>query len=222
MITVTPVPRWWPGLTVACVAPGPGVTAEDVARIRGVWPVVSVNDAIQLAPWADVAYSSDLKWWARVEGLPAFAGIRYGLVANPNRAARTSGYEAWPAVRLLWNAGPHGLSLNPLALRHGHNSGYAAVNLAFLAGARRILLLGYSMGNSRDGRGYFWGGKTDASKYEKYLRAFETLAPELDGRAVEVVNLTEGSALRAFPRDTLARELSREFGGEHAGMPACS
>ena len=49
-----PIARRWPDETIVCAASGPTLTAADLAYARRRAPVVAVNDAIRLAPWAPV------------------------------------------------------------------------------------------------------------------------------------------------------------------------
>jgi len=75
MLTPVPVPRLWPGATVACLASGPSLTRADVALVRAQGlPTIVVNTTYQMAPWADVLYACDAKWWAWQQGAPGFRG----------------------------------------------------------------------------------------------------------------------------------------------------
>lgn len=96
-----------------------------------------------------------------------------------------------------------GLSLDPLRIHQGSNSGYQALNLAVLFGAIRILLIGFDMKLSETGRRHWFGnhpGKMNkASHYDQFIRAFYTTTADLKRAGVEVLNCTPGSALDAFP-----------------------
>ena len=48
------VPRAWTGETVAILATGPSLTVPDDAAVRGRVRTIAVNDAVTIAPWADV------------------------------------------------------------------------------------------------------------------------------------------------------------------------
>src|SRR3954471_17375074 len=73
------VQRRFPGSTVLCVACGPSLTREDVEACRGRLPVLVVNDAYQLAPWADALYAADDHWWHAHRGAPSFQGEKYSI-----------------------------------------------------------------------------------------------------------------------------------------------
>lgn len=204
------VPLLCPGGTVACLAGGPSLTAEDVAFVRGTADaVVAVNDAHRLAPWADVLYSSDQRWYAHYQGVPTFQGLKFGL--QPLVAPAPWG------VTVLQNTGDRGLELDPGGLRNGRNSGYAAVNLAVHLGAARILLLGYDLGHAPHGLKHWFGDHPDGlramSPYQTFLVMFESIVEPLRQIGVEVINCSRQTALTVFPRVPLAEALSVQLEG---------
>lgn len=197
------VPRIFEGETIACLATGPSLTAEDVNYCRGRARVIAINDAHRLAPWADVLYSSDRRWWPHYKGVPGFTGMKYGIGSG---LKKRNPFRDLPEIRVLDNTGYTGLELNPGGLRNGKNSGYAAVNLAVHLGATRILLLGYNMSAERGS--HFFGdhppGLTQPSGlYPGFRRNFESLVEPLKALGVEVFNCTEHSSLSAFPMRAL-------------------
>ena len=191
-VPVVSVPRRWPGRTVVCLGGGPSLTPADVDTVRGWAPVIAINDAYRVAPWADVLYACDDKWWAWHQGVATFAGAKYALDAKATR---------WPGVQVLRNAGEKGLELDPTGLRTGRNSGYQAINLAVHVGAARIVLLGYDMSPAPDGRTHWFGDHPDKapSPYALMRTAFDTLVAPLAAAQVEVLNCSRRTALTAFP-----------------------
>jgi hypothetical protein len=200
---VLAVPRLWPGGTIACLGGGPSLTQDDVDHVRGrADGVIAINDTFRLAPWADVLYACDAKWWYWhwKKGAGQFAGLKFALAPQPEvRGVKTRFNEAfrpYRGVTVLRNTGDSGLELDPTALRAGRNSGYQAINLAVHLGAKRVILLGYDM------RGGHWHqGHPDGSRppFNICLRRFETLVEPLRKIGVEVLNCTPRSALTAFP-----------------------
>lgn len=186
---------------VVCLATGPSLTAADVDRCRGRATVVAVNDAHRLAPWADVLYSSDRYWWGYHAGVPAFVGRKAGIEVSPGRAPRELAARV-PGIVIYRQTGVDGLELAPDGLRTcGANSGGAALNLAVHLGARRVLLLGYDMGDVT-GRGHFFGQHPDRIRgrhnFPTWRRAFQTMAAPLAAAGVEVLNCTRTTSLEAF------------------------
>ena len=183
----------WPGSTVVCAGSGPSLAAADLdaARAAGC-RVIAVNDAYRLAPWADVLYACDSKWWAWHKGAVGFAGRKFALAPQTRR---------WPDVAVLAHTGRRGLDGDRGGLRSGYNSGYQAINLAVHLGAARILLLGYDMQGD-----HFFGAHPDQSRppFAVCLREFPSLAAPLAALGIDVVNCTPGSALRVWPVVPLA------------------
>jgi hypothetical protein len=194
----------WAGQTIVCLASGPSLNPEDCFALRGKVPTIAINDAVRLAPFADVLYSSDRLWWLRERGAPWFMGAKFAVGSRPGAADPVA-----PDVAVLRYTGVDGLELDPMGLRTGRNSGYAAVNLAVHLGATRIVLLGYDMRPGADGRMHFHGAPrgmtgTPPPLFQVWRRLFLTLVDPLRSIGVSVLNATPGSALDAFPRVTLA------------------
>lgn len=195
---MTTLPRSQFG-TVVCVASGPSLAPEDVAYVRGKATVIAVNDAVNLAPWADVLYSSDPMWWQRRKWMRDFPGVR--VMVDPIRAHKNRTLPADDhGVLVLKQTGKEGIEFSPDGLRTAINSGGAAINLAVHLGAKRILLLGYDMGPDR-GRHHFYD--TEKSKgysaYEVFIKLIGTMAQPLKDAGIEVVNCSVRSALKCFP-----------------------
>jgi hypothetical protein len=199
------VPRCFEGETVVCVGSGPSLTAEDLALVRGRARVIAIKNVIDLAPWADVLYSCDAdqnRWWSRNgDRLQDFAGLRFTL--DPAAAK-------WATV--LKNTGFAGLELDPSGLRTGKNSGYQAINVAVLLGAKRIVLLGYDMQPDATGRDHFFGAHPLKNRppFAAFLPLYPTLVEPLKALGVQLVNASRVSALTCFPRVTLEQALSIE------------
>lgn len=205
---MTPIARLWPGATVVCLAGGPSLTVADVDACRDRARVIAVNDAYRLAPWADALYACDDQWWRwqrelHPAALDAFAGLRFAM--KP-RATKWS-----PGVRIVPPTGVQGLETDPAAgVRHGQNSGYQAINLAYHLGAARIVLLGYDCQLGAAGA-HHWFGKHPNQKpplVAAWRGHFPTLVAPLRAAGVEVVNCSRETALSCFPRRSLAETLA--------------
>ncbi|MFQ5774193.1 MAG: hypothetical protein ACE5GS_06735 [Kiloniellaceae bacterium] len=209
-MTFWTAPRLWPGATVACLGGGPSLAQGQVDAVRGRCRVVAVNDAWRLAPWADVLYGCDWRWWQRNNGAPEFCGIKVTLSNSLGHL------DEWPGIKVLENTGIEGIELRPTGLRTGRNGGYQAINLAVHFGAKRIVLLGYDMKPDRAGRTHWFGDHEDWPTRptifrDVFLPHFEGLARALDELGVAVVNCTPGSALDAFPRAALEEALAERL-----------
>jgi hypothetical protein len=185
---------------VVCMATGPSLTAADVDYVQHKAPVIAINDAHRLAPWADVLYSSDRTWWPHHKGVPAYAGPKFGVGSAPGKA---NPFHILPEITVLRNTGHLGLELDPTGLRTGSNSGYAAINLAVHFGAARIVLMGYNLGYAA-GKAHFFGDHPPnltqrESLYVGFRQSFEHLVAPLAALGVEVINCTPETGLATFP-----------------------
>jgi hypothetical protein len=197
---VASVPRLWPGSTVVCLGSGPSLTTEDVEFCRGRARVIAVKDTVRLAPWADVLYSGEIKWWKHYGPSLAFDGLRYGIEAEG-----MAGLAPSLGVSVLRNTGYVGLETDPTGLRTGKNSGYQAINLAALLGAARIVLLGFDMGFEGNQPHFFGDHPYPRSNvFRDFVELFGTLVEPLRAAGIAIVNCSRATALTCFERRTLA------------------
>jgi hypothetical protein len=145
-----------------------------------------------MAPWADVLYAGDLRWW-RVYGAEAerdFRGERWSC----------AGLDG---VNHVEGVDDVGLSLRPGRIHTGGNSGYQAIGLAFMFGASRIVLLGYDLQRGPKGESHHHGDHGHGlpnltSDMREWVRRFLTLGADLRRQGVEVINATRRTALKCF------------------------
>lgn len=204
------VPKLWPGETFVVIGGGSSLTPEDCAYVRGKARVIGIKEAVVCstqpapAPWADVLYAADAKWWKYMQGAPSYTGLKYGIEQGSAAPQRE-----WPGVQYLRNTGNQGLELDPSGLRTGFNSGYQGINLAVHLGAARIVLLGFDMWRGPKGD-QNWFGRHPAhieSPYPLFLQAFGTIVEPLKAAGVEVVNASRFTLLTAFPQVPLEEAL---------------
>lgn len=197
------VPPDWRGETVVVMATGPSLTQEHADACRGLRTIV-VNNAYQLAPWADVLYFCDARWIDVHPCALKFAGLKVSL--EDDRVLR------------LENGGESGIDERPTHLRTGRNSGYQALNLAVLFGAKRILLFGFDM--KAKGKTHFFGRHPPSLErqhpYQVWIRHFNQAAPVLKSMGVEVWTCTD-SALTCFERKDYRDALQIVRGTESQG-----
>lgn len=211
------VPKLWPGETVAIIGGGPSLTSQQVEDCRGKVRVITINDALRLAPWCDVHYFCDDKWWKwhhKKDWYRNFAGLRITL-ENLHLTKEE------PALKSVQNVGrptaprtpAEVLCTVPTGVIPGQNSGYQCINLAVHLGVKRIVLLGYDMRSIvEQGRlkTHWFGdhpGGTSDSIYRAMLGHFPRLVAPLAELGVEVLNCTPDSALGCFPKRELGEVL---------------
>lgn len=189
-----------------CIASGPSLTVEDCEAVRRAGlPTIVVNDGYRIAPWADVLYACDGKWWAH----------HYDLVRAIFRGRRCTarhedaGNDAAPEYGLVRIPGKTAPGLGNDCLHYGNNSGYQAINLAYLLGAREVLLLGYDMGVPPGGKSHWFGDHPpalqEASGFDAFINSYNQMNPEAHG--LRVINCSRATALDCFPRQPLEQAL---------------
>lgn len=182
--------------TVVVLAPGPSLSSEQTHLVQqSGLPVVAVNDAFRLAPWADVLYAADAAWWqVHAQEALKFEGLK--MTADFHVAFRQ--------VARLKQTGVYGFDPTPGCVRTGSNSGYQAVHVAMQAGAKRVLLVGFDM------HGSHFFGKHPAplrNSHPETQKQFAINFQFLKGHGTEIVNCTPGSAITCFPQQDLAEAL---------------
>jgi hypothetical protein len=204
-----PIPRLWEGETVCIFGAGPSLTSAQVERVRGQCRTIAVNCSFRLAPWADVLYSTDAKWWEEYEnprdgGLPwtAFPGLKITQDYQVNRSE---------VIRIPGLDLP-GLSRDQWHIHTGANSTYAAMNLAVHFGVKRVIFLGCDM-RVIDGKTHFHPDHPQGmanpchGNFQTWIQNFRSTLPDLKKAGVEVINATPGTALRCFPCMSLEEAL---------------
>jgi hypothetical protein len=222
------VPRVWEGDTAYILAGGPSLTQDAVNKIwqrrrddklagktSGFSRVITINDSWRMAPFADVNYFCDANWWMdqvgrnrrSVDQVFSFHDAIYRCFWVTGSAQ----FNSHPQVHALRFTGQMGLEKAPDALRHGNNSGYQTIGIAYHYGARRIVLLGYDM-QAVNGKTH-WHQEERPDDFRRVMREsmlpmFEHLREPLLDAGVEVINATPGSALTVWPHVPLEEILS--------------
>lgn len=102
--------------------------------------------------------------------------------------------------------GAHAKGLGKETIHFGSNSGYQAINLAYLLGAKRIFLLGYDMTHKQGTKTHWFGDhppEFGRGKYEAFIPFFNSLASDLSAAGVEVINCSRITKLTQFKRGTI-------------------
>lgn len=160
----------------ALLAPGPSAAAVDIERARDAGQRVGVvNNAYELAPWADFIAATDSAWWRANPDAKALAGRKFSM-------HRVDGVE----------------QIKVPALQTVCNSGVLALEVARLLGATRIELWGFDMHGTHFFGEYINGLRnTNAAQRARHLEQYRTWAAA--NRDIAVINHTIGSAIDCFP-----------------------
>ena len=166
--------------------------------LMGKAKTIAVNDSHRVAPWADMMYAADHKWWRHHDWCRAFRGERWTQDRGPQGWVDDASAQGLEIVACRHQLE---LSTDPHYIASGWNSAFQAMNIAVLQGATRVLLLGVDL---HDGGGaHFFGehppGLQRKSPWATFRKAFTISAPILAGIGVEVINCSPTSALTCFP-----------------------
>lgn len=208
--TVTPE---WKGETAAILASGPSMTRAQADAVRGKCRVIAVNNSgidtecngalvPALAPWADILFAGDAKWWHCYKD----RALKF-----PGRKVCLRPSLPFPQVYSLKQSHKQVFDERPQFLVQGGNSGYMALHLAVHLGAKRIILLGFDMGFK--GKQRHWFGNhpprlNSRPNFTRWIHAFGKLAPVLQKKGIQVINCTPTTALRCFKKAPLEMALN--------------
>lgn len=194
-------PPWWDDRTVYLVGGGPSLRGFDFGRLIGRGIICGVNQAMLDLPECHAGVSIDRKFVHWNQGRLA-ALARGGLALYLALGLQWRDYLI-PGAAHLNSGGSEPLSLRSNSLRRT-TSGLAALNLAVLKQARRIVLLGFDYGaiSGRDHYhdAYHWVGPGDYQPWADWVREFDRASPLLKQRGIEVVNASPESRINCFPK----------------------
>lgn len=201
------VPSYLKGATVYVIGGGPSLKGFDFARIRN-GPMIGANDGGRLSG-AGTIVTLDRNYFRHrsADLVEAAKGGRRAFVCLPH----TVDVPAFPpeVTYLKFHRGAgQGMSRNPEWI-HGLNSGFAALNVAYLAGASEIRLLGFDFHFGRDKQHWHpehhWHRQTNDRQIRRWARDFDQAVGQLLQDDVRVFNYVgpEGSAITTFPTRSL-------------------
>jgi len=199
--TYTKIEPIWQGQTVYLIGGGPSLKGFEWNRLKGK-KTIAINKALKFYPNADAVYWTDGRVYSWLEKeINNFKGLKYTI--------RAKSYAT--KVNLLRRGKKFGLEKATNSIAHGNNSGYAAINLAIHLGAKRIILLGYDMGQTNQGSHFHDGypvNATSAKIYkEQFIPGFDLLKKELAGKDIQIFNACPTSNLKTFPIITIEEAL---------------
>lgn len=149
-------------------------------------------------------YACDFHWWQEY-ALEVARTVKSELWSISTAAQRDYGCS------VIGHSNGRGLSRQVNHIHTGQNSGYQAIGLAYLWGAKRILLLGYDF--QFQGAKRHWHGDHPntlgncGGNMGRWIQSMGFLAEDLKNDGVEVVNCSRSTALRCFRQSTIDREL---------------
>lgn len=178
---------------ISIIAGGWSAKNVDLHSLPGV--IVTVNDATMHVPRRDIIVSMDRVWlekrWAEIQhfNVPVYA--RLSAIRNMYDEIRKPWVFPFDC-QITDKFGSHGCMLN------GPNSGYCALNLAFIIKPRRVHLVGMDMGRGPNGENHWYppspwwtnGDKnTSNGRYREWQVALKSGIEQCRDAGIEVIRL---------------------------------
>jgi len=220
------IPRKYEGETVVILATGPSLNEEQVNQVKGKARVLTINNAYQLAPWADIHVACNDNWWDYY--------WKNDEVLRDMKADKWTRYKHQAdefGISYIDSIVKPGLSKDQSVIHINKGSGPIAINLATLYGFKKLILLGHDMKFAKDYNGkHKQPGSTPRHYFGEYpkemqhfpvsknsinndgviiglISAYDGMVKDLKSMNVDVVNCTPGSHLSTFRKSTLSEEL---------------
>lgn len=200
------IPLNYRNKTFVLFATGPSLTTEVIELLRPYkdeFIMMGCNDCYKVVDYLHEHYACDDKWW-RHHG-EALRELRPELSCWSQ-----AGQELCDQYNVTHVDGKHleGLSLNSSYIHYGSNSGFQSLNLAFLMGGNRFILVGYNM-KPVGGLTHYFGdhpaGLKVTSPYAQFTAAYSKIQPTIKDL---IINCTPDSALTMFKYKDLKEVLS--------------
>lgn len=201
-------PKWFPDWSreiCIIVASGPSASCVDIKQAIGKARFVVINSSWRLAPWADYLFAADYKWWERNNGCMSFQGWK---ISTDRHACEV---QEWNIHRLVALLADDRLQTDGNVVGWGGNSGFQALNMVVLFGCRRIILVGF---DATIKFGLHWheshpvGQNPTPNKTLRWRRSLDWAFPVLTRIGVEVINCSEKSKLKKYPKMSFEDALS--------------
>jgi len=191
------------GETIYIVGGGPSLKDFDFELLKNKI-VIAVNKAFLYLPFAQVLYWSDSSFYDTFKKeIHLFKGIK----ATKNPSPKNDD------IINLVETGREGLELEPNGIRTGGNSGYAAINVAYHLGAKKIVLMGFDGKNGPGGNthwhdGYGKKGASDEVMQRNWLPHYSSLVNALEDRRVKIYNTFKFSEIKEIEKISYTEALA--------------
>lgn len=208
----------WKGQRCFVVGGGYSLTGFDFDALQGE-NVIATNKSLLNVPFAQYWISMDSRFyiwlkqgslgWDLVDLWNDFKGRRLYLDTN--------GYPFENDIELIKCAGTFGFPESfKKGLFSGGNTGFTGLQLAIMLGADPIILLGYDMAHYCIDKHHHhrdYPQKQSNDVFQKYIPAFNGIAPILRHRGIEVINVNDEQqcGLQCFKFGELKIKKKRPF-----------
>lgn len=161
--------------------------------------VIGINGAFLLGDWVDICFFGDKHWYFdNAKQLNDYKGL---LVGCPE-FLQVPGWQKLGIKYLAKSEVDYGISSDPTKVCWNFNSGAAAISLAYNAGCKKIILIGFDMSLDTTGKGHWhnmYNGKTNMP-FPKHLVGFDSISADAKRLGIEILNASPKSKIEQFPK----------------------
>lgn len=190
---------------IVCIATGPSLSKADIDKCQAAeLALMAINNAYAFIDAPQYHYAGDTNWWKTHFHHTHACSYKYSIKSKDRD-------EGHPGVKQMRRGPTESFSIGWPVLCTGKNSGFQAVNLAYLLGFRKVILLGYDMKFKGDGTRHCHPdhpkyNPTDAT-VDEWIRIFNKCTPMIKEAGLEVINCTRDTDLECFPTMQLEEAL---------------
>mgnify|MGYP000163741758 CR=1 FL=1 len=187
------------GETLFVIGGGPSIKKYDLTLLQHHQDrIIVANNAYKLFPEAFVSHHADHCWWEwnEVPFNETFKGKYKSTVG-------IGGSRSCYPKEFIWLKKPSddGLSEN-FPMVHGINTGHQAINIAYILGAKRIVLFGFDLKTDKNGNTQWHNEHQRDTNQElwksRFAPGFETVAVKAKTKGVEIINMNRDSLITCF------------------------
>lgn len=202
-------PPWWDDMPCIVVGTGPSMKGFDFSKLQGLGYILAVKEAVWDLPFADACFGLDLGWMRRKQDdlrklkMPLYLSVPEGGKYHEQHI------ENAIYIRRLRRA--DSFSEDPRYIESGGNSGFGAINLAFLKRAKLIFAFGYDyQGAHYCAERYTHLPKDHNRRYlPRWGRAFHRVARQMTDSGVKMIVASMHTTIPCFERMTKHAALER-------------
>lgn len=206
-------PPYWSDRPVIIVGSGSSLKGFDFNLLNGLGYILAVKEAIWDLPFADACFSLHLPWTKRRPAELTELASRITLyLAVPKGMSEKQYGSIIPRAIYIDRGNEKHLSDNPALIHAGGNSGFGALNLAYLKRAKSIYLFGFDF--NRNGghycpERYEEPDSHNARYWENWGDNFINTKQQLAKAGISIINASPNSSIKAFPKATIEAALER-------------
>ncbi len=200
---------YWTDKPTLIVGSGSSLKGFDFGALRGLGYILAVKEAIWDLPFADACFSLHMPWPRRREKeLKALAVPLY--LAVPRGMSEKQYDPIIPQAIYIERGNEKHLSDDPKLIHAGGNSGFGALNLAYLKRPKTIYLFGFDYNRSG---GHYCPDRYEnpdshnARYWENWGDNFINVKHQLAAKGMTVINASPNSSIKAFPKVSIEQAM---------------